>query len=159
MQADVHRIRRGNFTTDINWYVPQNTPNVSQKKIILEETVSRSATKTAYNERSAHRNVLTTETKWSSELGVDKWIDVPFYVLVGFMQRKQFHQQTRNIDTIYQTIVTNARCVIVREKYTEIGMICDCGHGKIFHVYGEVVFCFRPWTKKHSLNIFYRKRI
>ena len=36
---------------------------------------------------------VTAEKNWTFELGVGDGIDIPIYVIVGFMQRDQFNQQ------------------------------------------------------------------
>ena len=45
---------------------------------------------------------VTTETNWTFELGVGDGIDIPIYVLVGFMQRDQFNQQHQKNDKFYR---------------------------------------------------------
>ena len=42
---------------------------------------------------------VTVEKNWIIELGVADGIDIPIYVIVGFMQRGQFNQQHQNNDT------------------------------------------------------------
>ena len=42
---------------------------------------------------------ITTEKNGTLELGVGDSIDIPFCVIVGFMQRDQFNQQHQNNDT------------------------------------------------------------
>ena len=61
---------------------------------------------------------------WTVDLGVDKGIDVPFHVIVGFMQSEQFHLQTLNTYTFYQPRVSNAQR-IGREKYPDTEIFCD----------------------------------
>ena len=51
---------------------------------------------------------VTTENNWTFELSVGDGIDVPIYVIVGFMQRDQFNQQHQNNDTFYRPSVVNA---------------------------------------------------
>ena len=41
----------------------------------------------------------TTENNLTFELGVGDGIDVPIYVIIGFMQRNQFIQQNQINDT------------------------------------------------------------
>ena len=43
---------------------------------------------------------VTTENNWTFDLDVGDGIDIPIYVIVGFMQRNQFNQQHQNIDTL-----------------------------------------------------------
>ena len=70
---------------DVSWYIPHYTPNISQQKIRLEHIVSRTATEIRYIKRSSHTKDETTENNRTSELGVENDIDVPIYVIVGFI--------------------------------------------------------------------------
>ena len=58
----------------------------------------------------------TFENNWIFELGVGNGNDVPLHVTVGYIQRDQFNQQHRNIDTFYRPSVINARCNIGSKK-------------------------------------------
>ena len=51
---------------------------------------------------------VTTENNWNFELGVRSGIDIPFFVIVGFIQRDQCTQQHQNNDTFYRRSVLNA---------------------------------------------------
>ena len=44
---------------------------------------------------------VTSENNWTFELGVGDGIDVPSYVIVGFVQRDQFNQQLQNNDAFF----------------------------------------------------------
>ena len=65
---------------------------------------------------------VTTEKKWSFELGVGNGICVPIYIIVGFMQRDQFNQHHQNYDTFYRRTVVNAQCVFGSEKFPDAGI-------------------------------------
>ena len=39
---------------------------------------------------------VSTQIIWTCELGLGDGIDVPIYLIVGFMQRDQFKQQHQN---------------------------------------------------------------
>ena len=66
------------FINDISWFVPQYTPNISQK-LILEYIVSRAATQLTYIKGSSYSKDVTTENYWIFELGVQSGIDVPIF--------------------------------------------------------------------------------
>ena len=82
-------------------YVPLYTPIVSKEEKILDQIVSRSL---AYNQTEnktglackkitvLNKNV-SSEDNCAFDLGVEKGVDVPFFVIVGFLQREQFQQQ------------------------------------------------------------------
>ena len=68
---------------DVNWYALQNTPNISQQKLILENIVSRAATELTYN-KSSYTKYVTTVIIWFFELDVKSGFDFPIYLKVGF---------------------------------------------------------------------------
>ena len=83
----------GRVTIDvISWYVPHYTSSISNQKLMLGHIVSKAPTELSYIERSSYMKDVTTENNWTFELGVGHGIDVPIYVIVGFMQRDQCNQ-------------------------------------------------------------------
>ena len=94
---------------------------------------------------------VTTENNWTFELGSGDCIDIPIYVLVGFMLRDQFYQQHQNIDTFYRPSVVNAQRIIGSEKFPDAGTNCNFAIDKYSQTYGEIVSCFRHIAKD---NIF-----
>ena len=86
---------------------------------------------------------VTTENNRSFEHSVGDSIDVPIYVIVGFMQNDQFNQQHQNSDKFYRPSVINAQCNISSEKVPEAGINCECAVDNYSQAYGEIVSCFR----------------
>ena len=84
---------------------------------------------------------------WTFELGLQSGVDVPIYVMVGFLQRHQLHQRQRNNDTVYRPTVVNAQCKISIEKYSDEGMNCTYVIDKNSKARGKIVSCFRPLAK------------
>ena len=76
--------------SDLWLYVTHYAPSISKQKLILELSISRTATAILYNKRSSYMNDVTTESKWNFELGVGNDLDVPIYITGVFMQRDQF---------------------------------------------------------------------
>ena len=114
----------------ISLYIPHYTPDISNQQLMLEHIVSRPATEVFQNIRSSLMKDVTTENNWTFELGVGDGNDIPFHVVVKFMQRDQFNQQHRNNDTIYIPSVVNAQCSIGSEKYPDAGIKCNYGIDK-----------------------------
>ena len=52
---------------------------------MLGHIVSKAATELSYIKKSSYINDVTTENNWTFELGVGDGIDIPVYVIVGFM--------------------------------------------------------------------------
>ena len=68
---------------------------------------------------------VTTENNSGFELGIEDGIDLPIYVIVGFMHRHQFNQQHQNINTFYRPSVVNAQCIFVSEKFPDARTNCN----------------------------------
>ena len=94
----------------------------------------------------------TTENNRTFELGVGDGIDIPIYVIVGFMQRDQFNQQHQNNDTFYTPSVVNAQCIIGSEKFSDAGISCNYAIDQCSQAYGEIVSCFRHLARNNILQ-------
>ena len=99
-----------------------------------------------------------TENVWTFELGVGDGIDIPIYLIFGFMHRVQFNQQHKNYITFWRLSVVNALCIIRSEKYRDGGLNCNCAVDKYSQAFGEIVSCFRHKLKiKFYNHIWYKK--
>ena len=110
---------------DISWYVPHYTPSVSNQNLMLQHALCEAPTELSYIKRSSYMKDVTTEKNWTFEFGVGEGVDLPIYVIVGFMQRDQFNQQHQNKDTFYKPSVVNAHCIIGSEKFPDTGINCN----------------------------------
>ena len=97
---------------DISWYVPHYTPSILNQILLVSNIASKTPTELTYVKRSSYLKDVTTENDWTFEVGVGDGVDVPIYVIVGFMQSHQFNQQHQNNDTFYLRSVLNAQCII-----------------------------------------------
>ena len=140
---------------DISWYVPHYTPSVKNQNSTLRNIESKTSTELTYIKRSSYVKDVTTENNWTFELFVGDGIDVPIFVIVGFMQKDQFNQQHQNNDTFYRPSVVNVfigQCNIGSEKLPDAGINCDYAIDKYSQAYGEIVSCFRHLAKDNILQ-------
>ena len=79
------------FVSDISWYIPHFTPKNNVRTSCIKISDKKSIFK-----RSVHWNCGIFEKNWIFEIGKEKEVNVPFCVLVSFLQRDKFHQQTQN---------------------------------------------------------------
>ena len=135
---------------DISFYVPHDTPNTSNQKLMLGHIVSRVATDSSYFKRSTYVKVVTIEKNGTFELGVRNSVDAPLHLIVGFKQRGQFKQQHQNHDTFYRASVVNCQINFGFEKYPDAGKICDYAINNYSQAYGEIVSCFRHLAKDNT---------
>ena len=107
---------------------------------MLGHIVSRTATELLYYEKSSYMKDITAENKWRCELRKENGIDVPIFIIVGFLQRDQFIQQHRKNDTFYRPSVVKAQAIIGSEKYPDAGNKRKNATDKNSQAYGEIVF-------------------
>ena len=144
---------------NLSWYLPHHTPSISNQNLMLEHTISKSATELSCIKRSSFMKAVTTENNWNFEFGIGNGIDVPIYIMVEFMQRDQFNQQHQNNDTFYRSSVLNAQAIIGSEKFPEAGINCKYAIDKYLQAYGETVSCFRPLNKEDILKPFIKQKV
>ena len=118
---------------------------------MLEHIVSKTPTELTYIKRSSYMKDVTTENNWTFELGVGDGIDIPIYLVVGFIQRDQFNQQHQNSDTFYRPSVVNAQCIFGSEKFPDAGISCNYAIDKYSQAYAEFVSCFGHLAKDNIL--------
>ena len=90
---------------DVSLYISTYTPSISNQKLLLSHIVSKAPTELPFIKRSTYMKEVTSENNWTFELGVGDGVDIPIYVIVGFMQRKQYNQQHQNNDVFYRPSV------------------------------------------------------
>ena len=152
IDADYLVLARRIYINDISLYIPHYTPNISNQKLMLGHIVSRSATELSYIKSASYMKDVTTENNWIFELGVGNGIDIPIYVIVGFMQRDHFNQQHQSKDTFYRPSVVNSECIIGSGKYPDAGINCNYPIDKYSQAYGEIVSCFRHLAEDNILQ-------
>ena len=135
---------------DFSWYFPQYIMGMSNQNLMLGHIVSKAPTELSYVKRSSYMKDVTTENDWTFELGFGDGVDIPFYVIVGFMQRDQINQQHQKNDTFRKPSVVNAQCVIGNVKLPDAGKNCSYVFEKYSQAYGEIVSCFRHLDKGNA---------
>ena len=73
------------FIDDIGLFVAHYTPSISNQELMLGHIVSKTPTELSYIKRSSYMKDVTTKNNCTFELGVGDGIDIPIYVIVGFM--------------------------------------------------------------------------
>ena len=144
----------GVFTKDLSCYIPSYTPRISDRKLMLGHIVSEIAAELSYIKRSSYMEDVTAENNWTFEPGVGHGIDIPFYVIAGFLQRDQFNQQHENIDTFFKPSVVNAQCIIGNQKLPDGREKCIYAIDKFSQVYGEIVSSFRHLATDNILQLY-----
>ena len=110
------------FIDDIVFYVPLYTPNLSNRKIMLGHIVSETATESSYINGSSYMKDVTTENSWTFELSVGDGIDIPIYVIVGFMQRDHFNRKHQKNVAFYGPSVVISQIISGSEIFPDAGI-------------------------------------
>ena len=84
---------------------------------------------------------------WTFELGTQKGIIAPIWIIVGFQQRNRQDSQKLNNDAFYRPPVTNAQCIIETEKYHDRASLLNYNHDGYHQGYGQTIEAFRVLTK------------
>ena len=143
---------------NLSWYMPHYTPSMSNRNLMVGHIISKTATELSYIERSSYMKDMTTEKIWSFELGVRNGIDVPIYIIVGFMERDQFNLHYQNNDICYRPSVVNAQAIIGSEKFLDAGINCNYANDKLSQAYGEHVSWFRHLAKDDILYTYFTQK-
>ena len=102
---------------------------------------------------------VTAENGWLFGLGVGDGINIPIYVIVGFMQRHQFNQQHRSEHNFSRPSVINAQRFIGIGKYPDAGINFNYAIGNFSQGYGEIDSCFKHFAKDIILQPFFTQEV
>ena len=89
---------------------------------MLGHIVSKTPTELSYINGSSFMKDLNTEYIWTFEPAVGDGIDIPIYVIAGFMQRDHLNRQHQNIDVFYRRSVVKAQSIFGSEKFPDAGI-------------------------------------
>ena len=79
----------------IHWYVPHYIPSIQQHDIISKQILSRTPTELGYIERSFAMKQVNNQNLWYFELGSQKSMNIPIWIIIGFQQ--QDPQDSQNL--------------------------------------------------------------
>ena len=119
---------------------------------MLGHIVSKTPAELSFIKKSYYIKDVTIENVWTFELGVGDGVDIPIFVVLGFMQRDQFKQQHQNKDSSCRPSVVNAQCFIGCKKLPDAGIYCTYAIDKNSKAYGEVLSWFRHLANDNILQ-------
>ena len=136
----------------IEWYVPHYTASMSQQTILSNQIVNKIPTELQYIERSVFMKEVNTQNLWNFELGTQKGINVPIWIIISFQQRNRQNLQNENNDTFYRPSVISAQCIIGIEKYPDSGILLNYDDDDYNQGDGQIKEDFRALTKDDILQ-------
>ena len=83
----------------IDWYVPHYTPSIQQQNILSNQILKKLPTELRSIERSVFMKESSNQNLWNFELGSQKSMNVPIWIIVGFQQEDRQDSQNPNNDT------------------------------------------------------------
>ena len=87
---------------DIHWYVPHYTPSIQQQSIISNQNSSKTPTELRHVKRLVFMKMkeVKHQNLWNFELGSQKSMNVPIWIITGFQQRDRQDSQYLNTNTL-----------------------------------------------------------
>ena len=139
-------------TNSISWYIPGYTPSIQQQTMLYKQIKDKTPMELQYEQRSVFMKEVNTQKYRSFELGTQKGIKIPIWIIVGFQQRDRQDSQNLNNDTFYRPPVSSCQCIIVTERYSDNSILLnyddyDCSQG-----YEQIKNAFRVLTKDDVLR-------
>ena len=95
---------------------------------------------------------FNTQNLWSFELGTQRKINVPIWIIVGFQQSDRQYDQNLDNDTFYRTPVTSAHCIIEAQKYPDSTILLIYNADEYSQDYGQIKETFKALTKDDILQ-------
>ena len=92
-------------------------------------------------------------------LDVRDGIDIPIYVIVGFMQRDDVIQQHQDNDSFRRPSAVNAQCIIGSHKFPDAEMNCNHAIDKYAQAYGKLFPVVDIWLEIMFYNHILHKKI
>ena len=136
----------------IHWYVPHYTPSMSQQGVMSKQLLSKTATELRYVERSVFMKDVNNQNLWNFELGSQKNMNIPIWIIIGFQQQDRQDSQNLNNDTFCRLPVVSAQCVIGTEKYPDTGIILNYDDDEYSQGYHQIKEAFKALTKDDILQ-------
>ena len=83
----------------IHWYVPHYTPFIQQQGISSKQILSKTPTELRYVERSVFTKEVKNQNLWNFELGNQESMNIPIWIIIGFLQQDRQDPQNLNKDS------------------------------------------------------------
>ena len=134
----------------IHCYVPHYTPSMSQQAIMSKQISNKSPTELRCVERSVFMKEVNNQNVWNFELGSQKNMNIPIWIIIGFQQQDRKDSQKLNNDTFCRLPV--AQCVIGTEKYPDASIILNYDDDDYSQGYHQIKEAFKALTKDEVLQ-------
>ena len=131
----------------IEWYVPNYTASLKEQGILMKQIADKIPTELQYVQKSAYMKEVNTKNLWSFELGTQKNVNVPIWIIAGFQQRERQDSQNIANDTFYRPPVTSAQCIVGTEKYPDSAILLNYNDDDYSQGYGIIKDAFTALTK------------
>ena len=138
----------------VHWYVPQNTPSMSQQGIMSKQILNKLSTEFRYVERSVFMKEVNNQKLWNFELGSQENMNVPIWINLGFQQQDRQDSRNLNNDTFCRLPVVSAQCVIGTEKYPDVDILLNYDDDDYSQGYIQIKEAFEAVTKDDVLQLY-----
>ena len=135
----------------LEWYVPHYTPSFNEYNKLMTQVKQKTPKNLHYLERSVFKKV-NTQNFWTSELGIQKGVNVPIWIYVVFPENDRQHDQNLNNDTFITLPVICAQVFIGTDRYTDTAILLNYNDDEYSQGYGQIKEALRALTKYNILQ-------
>ena len=138
----------------IHWYVAHYTPFIQQQSILSKQILSKTPPELRYVERSVFTKKVNNQNLWNFELGSQKSMNVPIWIIIVFQQQVRQDSQKLNNDTFCRLSVDSAQCIIGTQNYPDAGISLNYDDDDYSKGYSQIKDAFRASTKDDLLQAY-----
>ena len=93
------------------------------------------------------------------EIGTEKRINVPTWIILGFEQKERQDSQKLSNDTFYRPPMTSAQCIIGTRKYPDSAFLLNYDDNDNSQGYGQINETFKALTKDDVLRLYISENV
>ena len=136
----------------IEWYVPHYTASLKEQGKLMKQIADKIPTELRYVQRSVYMKEVNTQNLWSFDLGTQKSVNIPIWIIVGFQQKERQDSQSLANDTFYRPPVTSAQCIIGTRKNPDSAILLHYNEDDYSQEFGIIIEDFKTLTKDDILQ-------
>ena len=135
-----------------HWHVLHYTPSMTQQGVLSEQILNNKPTQLRYVERSVFMKEVKNQNLWNFQLGSQKNMIVPIWIIIGFQQQDRQDSQNLNNDTFCRFPVVSAQSVIRTQNYPDAGILLNYNDVYYSQGYHQIKLAFKALTKDDILQ-------
>ena len=118
----------------------------------MKQIFDKIPTELTYVERSVFMKEVIYQNLWNFELGSQKSMNVPIWIIIEFQLRDRQDSQNLNNDTFCRLPVVRSQCIIGTEKCPDSGILLNYDDDDYNQGYSQIEEASRALTKDDILQ-------